>query len=470
VISSVPLANRRIHEYSLALLLIALGAGSVILFASPLPALSLLIYGACVLVVLIDGRNAYYLLPITIPWGSLIPLPATHLPISPSDAIVGALAVTWLVSRATGAKSARMNPWMAAYCALVFAMLVSIFASWSPAASLPEIAKWSEGLVVALLAPAYLTSQRDIRRVLAMVIIGACSEAGLGVCQYLLHAGPHSFDLHGNQRAFGSFGQPNPMAGYLNMVLPVSLAVAFARRSALALVGSLLIAAGTASTISRAGIVAALLAVLLVSLYYAQPLRFIAGLGTLTGISFVTLTVFGFLPIQPLTRVMTSFGLTGINFAHHTHANFSEIERAAHWVAGLRMFESFPLTGVGIGNYATAYQSFHVGNFLQPLGHAHNYFINIAAEAGILGLVTFVLFVTVGMLTALACARSATKGSLFGAVAVGTMGMWVSSTFHNLFDVLYVHELTLLVAVIMGSLLALKAIVVEPSTAGNLAR
>ena len=128
------------------------------------------------------------------------------------------------------------------------------------------------------------------------------------------------------------------------------------------------------------------------------------------------------------------------------------MERAAHWVAGLRMFEHHPFLGVGIGNYALAYPTYHVGSFTNALGHAHNYFINIAAETGVFGLAAYALFTYTAVWYALTIARARGPSLVARMLAVGLVGAWVSSTFHNLFDVLYVHAIPTLLGVLMGTL------------------
>ena len=68
------------------------------------------------------------------------------------------------------------------------------------------------------------------------------------------------------------------------------------------------------------------------------------------------------------------------------------LERLAHWQAGLRMFDDHPWLGVGIGNYGANYARYPQPHWYEALGHAHNVFINFAAETGLLGLATFLVF------------------------------------------------------------------------------
>ena len=434
-------------------------AAGLVVTLPPAQFVPLLLYAAIAVAVGIEGRIAYYLLPLTVPFGSWFPLPGAGVPVTPSDVVVAALLLTWLVRQSPPRTLAvTWRPWLVALALLLLAMAISMFDALSIAASVPEIAKWLEVLVVAALAPVFLRSERDVWTVVAIAVVGATTEATIGLGQFLLHAGPKAFDIHGRfLRAYGTFGQPNPLAGYLNMVLPIAMACACWRRAPWLWLAVLVIAAGSAATLSRAGWVAGGLAVLVIALYYFRWVRPWVILGGLGGLLFVLLTVMGAIPVQPLARVATSFGLTGINFAHHTHANFSEVERAAHWLAGLRMFEAHPILGVGIGNYSTAYPAYHVAHFLAPLGHAHNYFINIAAEAGIFGLAAYTLFVMTGFASTISIARFSSRGGLPAALSIGLVGMWASSTFHNLFDVLYVHELPVLIGLLMGAMFALEA-------------
>lgn len=70
----------------------------------------------------------------------------------------------------------------------------------------------------------------------------------------------------------------------------------------------------------------------------------------------------------------------------------SNTERILLWKSSWAIIKDHPLTGVGSNNFRILYQ----GKYILPeakephLGHAHNNFIQIAAEAGILGLTGFV--------------------------------------------------------------------------------
>jgi putative inorganic carbon (HCO3(-)) transporter len=122
---------------------------------------------------------------------------------------------------------------------------------------------------------------------------------------------------------------------------------------------------------------------------------------------------------QALTQRFLDFlpflGGVDISRVEVTPANFAVIERLAHWQAGWDMFSEHPWLGVGIGNYEPVYPAYALPRWDEPLGHAHNYYLNIAAETGILGILTH--------------------------LAV-----------HNFFDNLYVHGMYLHIAILLGLL------------------
>ncbi len=57
--------------------------------------------------------------------------------------------------------------------------------------------------------------------------------------------------------------------------------------------------------------------------------------------------------------------------------------------AGWRMVRAHPLTGVGPGNYTPAYGDVAVFPWYASRGHAHNYYLHIAAESGLIGLLAY---------------------------------------------------------------------------------
>lgn len=241
------------------------------------------------------------------------------------------------------------------------------------------------------------------------------------------------------------------------MVLPLSLALALSLRyrSGQVLYGFsfVLIAGGVLASGSRGALLGTMAAVVIVVAIRFRGIRNFVWLGIVAGLATAWTASFGLLPSGPIERVMTAVGVGGVSFGHVTDANFSAVERAAHWLAGVRMFAAHPILGVGIGNYAAAYPAYHPRGWYASLEHAHNYYINISAEAGIFGLSSYLLVAGSALWYSYASIRLALDRVHY-AVGLGVLGALVATNVHNLFDVLYVHGL----AALLGLLVALVAV------------
>jgi len=131
-------------------------------------------------------------------------------------------------------------------------------------------------------------------------------------------------------------------------------------------------------------------------------------------------------------------------------ANYAIIERLAHWQAALEMFRYNLWTGVGFGCYEPAYRDFALINWPIALGHAHNYYLNIAAETGIIGLAAYLLLWGAVFWQTWRVTRCA-EGLLRG-VAIGLLGTWTHLAVHHFLDNLYVNNVHLYIGVLLGLL------------------
>src|SRR5207253_6934884 len=102
----------------------------------------------------------------------------------------------------------------------------------------------------------------------------------------------------------------------------------------------------------------------------------------------LALALTGLLPAAILDRLAQTveyFGVFDVRTVQLTSENWAVVERMAHWQAGWYMFLDHPWLGVGAGNYAAAYPDYFVATWREALGHAHNYYLNILAELGVVG-------------------------------------------------------------------------------------
>jgi len=136
-----------------------------------------------------------------------------------------------------------------------------------------------------------------------------------------------------------------------------------------------------------------------------------------------------------------------------TDENWAVVGRMAHWQAALGMLAASPITGVGIGNYGAAYPAYALPGWEDPLGHAHNYYLNIAAETGLVGLGAYLALLA----TAFGLcwwARRRSESSFARALAMGTLGALVAQSTHNLFDNLWVHGMWTYAGLLLGMVYA----------------
>jgi putative inorganic carbon (hco3(-)) transporter len=116
------------------------------------------------------------------------------------------------------------------------------------------------------------------------------------------------------------------------------------------------------------------------------------------------------------------------------------------------MFVDHPWLGVGAGNYAAAYPQYYVGMWREALGHAHNYYLNMLAELGIVGggLLLLLVGLAFRQLGGALVSSGTQLDSFWRSVLAGVFGGLVVFCVHNMFDSLFVHSVNIQVGVLLG--------------------
>lgn len=416
------------------------------------------------------------LIALSVPFGDALRFPLEGLSLTATDALLG-LAVISAAAQACATRGAvlrNMHFWIPLTAFLVIGTLsLTIAPSWPLA--LKELVKWLEFGLAATITAGLVQKPAQRWFLATAVLLGGLFEAGYGLNQAASGEGPLGFLLGGGfLRASGTFGQPNPFAAYLAVVLTVAggLGIAASRdrfRPLLTLPGlAALLAAGVlvvalAASLSRSGLLALLVGLVVMLVAHDRRMLALLALAMLAGAALGLLGGFGLLPgfiTERVSVVFENFSLFDPREVPLTSSNFALVQRMAIWQATWEMFLDNPWTGVGLGNFDVLYPAYALPGWPYPPGHAHNYYLNLLAEAGLLGLGSYLALLAVlarGLWRALAATADglSTDDALRRGLALAGLGLLAVLTVHHLFDNLYVHSIGVLAGLIVG--LALSA-------------
>lgn len=461
-----------------ALLTLAALAAGLLIAVQPLPLAAALLAGvALLLAAALTPLAALVSLLVFAPLRTLIATEsALVLPLDIGQLALFFALASWFVYR--GLRRQIIVRWTPLYLPLllfVAAGAVSSLGAPSLTAWLSEWLKWVE--ITALVLVVMTLPRRWEWLVFALVLAGA-ANALIGIYQFF--GGSGALHLLVNDRyfrAFGTFGQPNPFGGFMGLLAPLALMAALGYglrlwrrlrtdgrlngRSTAAVMfyaaAALLLIAGVVLSWSRGAWLG--FAVAGLALGFALPRRLEKSLLVLMlALAFLGLLwITGRLPDAIIERVNSAtaefFAFDDVRGVDITPANYAVVERLAHWQAALNMSRAHPWLGVGLGNYEAAYPSYRLLNWDMALGHAHNYYLNVLAETGIIGLVTYS-----GLwLSVLGLTWSARRhpDPLARCTVIGLFGTWVYLSVHSFTDNLYVNNLFVHIGVMLGILAVL---------------
>src|SRR5437868_8689166 len=160
-------------------------------------------------------------------------------------------------------------------------MLLSMMAAINISSSLKEVSKWLEFLVLVLLGAQYIRTRRQIWTIIVLVCLAGITQAIYGYLQAFFNLGPETFIRDTSLRVYGTFDQPNPFAGYINLPLSIALALMLLgsnwKTRILAGVTVLLLATAEFLTQSRGGEIALAAALVFIVTIGILRLRILAG-------------------------------------------------------------------------------------------------------------------------------------------------------------------------------------------------
>lgn len=338
-----------------------------------------------------------------------------------------------------------------ALLAWLWVLGLSLLGSTSLGAGLSEAAKWVEIFTLVALVPV-LASDGKARYVVWGIAAAGVASALLGLYQFATASGPPGFILMGRfMRAYGTFQQPNPFAAHLGLSLPFALGWALAGRAGkrerwLLLAAAGIMGLGVLASWSRGAWLGLAVSVgLMAALVWRRAAAIVVVLLVICSPMWVG-------PVASSSLAQRALGMgggvSGLNVAQvePTDDNWSVVERLAHWQAAWRMFEDRPWLGVGFGNYEVVYGNYSLPRWSDPLGHAHNYYLNVLAESGIVGLAGYVVLGFAAWVSVARAWRSGSRGLLLAAI-----GALAYLSVHSMVDNLYVHGMQVLVGLALAA-------------------
>ena len=327
-------------------------------------------------------------------WRAARPLQAASLyvllfllPFSKSTVEItfGLLLLGWVLERlnpATRAKtiwlSGRLRPLALAVIAYLAACALSILVSDFPGLSVSGfINKWLEYLLFFVIV-ADVARRPEVMKISLTVL--ACSTLAVfihGIAQEVLIATvPYreTMPIFHYGRMTGPYENPIDLATYLMVIIPILLGFSISQRG-----------------IRRAGIWAVLL----------------LGLGSLARTEALGAWIgfwIGLLVMMRQSHAIRRAGsivligslLACAVFLHHSGhlrqtsspSEIGKVDRLVTWRAAIKMIRDRPVLGHGLNTFMANYLKYWVGGEHQPR-YAHNCYLQVAAETGLLGLAAF---------------------------------------------------------------------------------
>jgi O-antigen ligase len=334
------------------------------------------------------------------------------------------------------------------YCCIPFVMciLLSAVKSIDLSLTVKGIVRWLELFLVFYLTINLIKDKKKMRIILYSMLLTVAIVSVLEIINYL-----SSIDTNVNigDRVCLFFGNVNPFAGYVNLIIPVILGMMLVsvflwERIVLGLL-MLFSIIPWIFLFSKSAYLSLILSILIVFLLVKArkvvflPAKSKKAIFPVLAIFFaLSVIVFLFSDIREdfMDRVRLQQSLTSLGF------------RATCFSVGFNMLRDNFILGIGIGSYPLLIAVF-TKNFYLVKHHLHNLYLQVFVETGLMGLSAFVFWlvcITKYLVNSFKLLENSSHYWLF----VGLVGGVIVYLFNNLTDVLVVHGIHLQWGIILG--------------------
>ncbi|MFQ5686983.1 MAG: O-antigen ligase family protein [Candidatus Scalindua sp.] len=323
------------------------------------------------------------------------------------------------------------------YCCIPFVLciMLSVTKSIELSLTVKEIVRWLELFVIYYLTINLINDDKKMRMILYSIFLTVGMVSILGIINYYNSVGYIFF----GHRASSFFGNPNPFAGYVALIIPVLFGMLMAsvslwERITLGIVTVLSIAAWFL-TFSRASLISLTLTMILL-FFLAKAKKKVPLLLVILFAIFAVTFIFSDVRDGFIDRFRPIF-------MHRVLEH-----RAMCYSVGFDMVKDDIILGIGIGNYPLLITKF-TKNVSLIQTHLHSLYLQIFVETGIMGLSAFVFWlvcIVKYLVSSLKALEKTGNYSLF----VGLVGGVIVYLFNNLSEVLTVHGIHLQWGIILG--------------------
>ena len=327
----------------------------------------------------------------------------------------------------------------------VVQLLLGGLTSLRPAQSIRQVAVYGVFMLTYFMAANSVRSRQMAQKTVLALILSCFAASMLGVYQNFVGVESTASWIDSEMfaeigaRVVGPFDNPNVFGEYLIMLLPLAISLILARRGAQRLIGAAVtLAAGAALvyTWSRGAWLGAMASVgLLLVLYHAVLLRLVVP--AIVALPFVAAA----LPSAIVSR-LTSIG---------NLADTSTAYRVSIWTASVNMLKDIFESGIGTGSaaFSAVYPAYALGGAAYAL-HAHNLYLQIFVELGVVGIAVFVLMLFFFFRSVFSCYRTLgdrTQATTILAMGLGVFALLVQGLTDNVW---YNYRIVLLFWLLMG--------------------
>ena len=328
------------------------------------------------------------------------------------------------------------------YCCIPFVLCIMLSALKSSELSLTvkEIVRWLELFLIYYLTINLINEYKKMRIILYSIVLTVVIVSTCGIISYYNSVG-YSFWGH---RASSLFGNPNPLAGYVNLIIPVLFGMLVAsvflwERIMLGVIVVLSMITWFLS-FSKSGWLFLILTMVLVAFLIKTKKRVPLFLAILFAIFSFTF-IFSDIRDNFMDREKSQPVLKSLEF------------RAEAYPIGFNMVKNDLIFGIGIGNYPLLITKF-TKEVLLITNHLHCLYLQVFVETGIMGLSAFVFWLVCIVKSLVGSLKTLENTRNYG-LFVGLMGGAIIYLFNNLTEVLTVHGIHLQWGITLGLTVAL---------------